>query len=69
MLGFSGDPNQFLIRTRTSAKYGGDVDPAGPSLCAFRQIVKGLRRYEQDGSARIDTFDSGLVDFWYGISQ
>jgi len=62
-------PNQFPIRTRFRAKDGGDVDLAGPSLRAIRQNVKGFRGYEHDGSARIDIFDSGLVDFWYGISQ
>ena len=62
----SGDPNEFPIRTRFRANYGAQVDLTGPSFGGFRQIVRGLRRYEQDNdSARIDIFESGLIDLWY----
>jgi hypothetical protein len=61
----SGDPNEFPIRTRFRGNYGADVDLSGPSLGGFRQIVRGFRRYEHEGSARIDVFESGLVDLWY----
>jgi hypothetical protein len=62
----SGDPNEFPIRTRFRANCGADVDFTGPPLGGFRQIVRGFRRYEQDnGSARIDIFESGLIDLWY----
>jgi len=63
----SGDPNAFPVRTRFRANYvSTDVDLAGPSLGGFRQIVRGLRRYGQDNyAARIDIFESGLIDLWY----
>jgi hypothetical protein len=62
----SGDPNAFPIKTRFRGNYGTDVDLTGPSIGGFRQIVRGLRRYEQDNdSARIDVFESGLIDLWY----
>jgi hypothetical protein len=62
----SGDPNAFPIRTHFRAKYGSaDVDLAGPSLGGFRQIIRGLRKYEHEGAARIDIFESGLIDLWY----
>ena len=61
----SGDPNAFPVRTCFRANYGTDVDLTGPSLGGFRQIVSGFRRYEHEGSARIDIFETGLVDLWY----
>jgi hypothetical protein len=62
----SGDPNEFPVRTRFRANYGADVDLTGPSFGGFRQIVRGSRRYEQDNdSARLDIFESGLIDLWY----
>jgi len=63
----SGDPNAVPVKTRFRGSIGtSEVDLIGPSLGGIRPIVRGIRRYEpNDESARIDIFESGLIDLWY----
>jgi hypothetical protein len=63
---FSGDPNPFPVETQFRGSYGtANIDLSAPPLIRIRPIVRGIRRYDQNDSARVDVFKSGLIDFWY----
>jgi Putative DNA-binding domain len=44
---------------------GRRVQFIGPAFDSFRQIVRGQRSYKRDNSARIDVYETGIIDLWH----
>jgi hypothetical protein len=61
----SGPPNDFPIRTHFRVNFGGDIDLIAPPTDRFRQLVRGFRRSNEDGSVRYEVYEAGLIDLWY----
>jgi hypothetical protein len=63
---FSGDPTAFPIPPGFRAHYGGaDVELHRFRVMGGRPIVRGVRKYENDDSVRMEIFEFGLIDLWY----
>ncbi len=65
----SGNPGDFLIRTRFRVNFGIDLDLAGPTTDRFRQIVRGFRWSNHENSVRYEVYETGLIDLWYRHAQ
>jgi hypothetical protein len=62
----SGDVPHFPFKTVFRASYGGsEVELAGISTGGIRPIVRNIRFYEHNDSARLDVSELGLVDLWF----